>query len=68
VKDGTGDEEAGVQMGFDDGDYGLRLDNKFGYQSYTIPRGVVHKTSAPGRTVILMVEVASVAPTGDSTG
>ena len=35
------------------------------HQSYTVPRSVMHRTSAPGRTVILMVEAASVAPTGD---
>ena len=35
------------------------------HQGYTVPRGVRHKTSAPERTVIVMVELASVAPTGD---
>src|SRR5262245_55532184 len=34
-------------------------------QGYTVPKGVEHKTSAPERTVIVMVESASVAPTGD---
>ena len=34
-------------------------------QGFTVPRGVRHKTSAPERTVILMVEAASVKPTGD---
>jgi mannose-6-phosphate isomerase-like protein (cupin superfamily) len=34
------------------------------HQSYTVPRSVMHRTSAPRRTVILMVEAASVAPTG----
>jgi mannose-6-phosphate isomerase-like protein (cupin superfamily) len=34
-------------------------------QGYTVPRGVMHKTSAPKRTVILMVESAGVVPTGD---
>ena len=34
-------------------------------QGYTVPRGVVHRTSAPERTVILMVESAGVVPTGD---
>jgi mannose-6-phosphate isomerase-like protein (cupin superfamily) len=34
-------------------------------QGFTIPRGVVHRTRAPERTVILMVEAASVVPTGD---
>ena len=35
------------------------------HQSYTVPRTVRHRTSAPGRTVILMVEAAGVTPTGD---
>ncbi len=35
------------------------------HQGYTVPRGVVHRTRAPQRTVILMVEPAGVVPTGD---
>ncbi len=35
------------------------------HQSYTVPRTVMHRTSAPVRTAILMVEAAGVAPTGD---
>ncbi len=31
----------------------------------TIPRGVMHKTRAPEKTVILMVEGAGVKPTGN---
>jgi mannose-6-phosphate isomerase-like protein (cupin superfamily) len=34
-------------------------------QAFTMPKGVLHKTSAPRRTVILMVERAGVVPTGD---
>ena len=34
-------------------------------QGFTVPRGVVHRTRAPVRTVILMVEGAGVIPTGD---
>ena len=34
-------------------------------QGYMVPRGVVHKTAAPERTVILMIEGAGVVPTGD---
>jgi mannose-6-phosphate isomerase-like protein (cupin superfamily) len=34
-------------------------------QAYVVPRGVVHRTRALGRTTILMVENASVVPTGD---
>jgi mannose-6-phosphate isomerase-like protein (cupin superfamily) len=36
------------------------------HQGYTIPRGVVHRTRAPERTVILMVEGSTVQPTGDN--
>jgi mannose-6-phosphate isomerase-like protein (cupin superfamily) len=35
------------------------------HQGYTVPRGVVHRTRAPERTAILMVEPAGVDPTGD---
>jgi mannose-6-phosphate isomerase-like protein (cupin superfamily) len=35
------------------------------HQGYTVPHGVLHKTSAPQRTVVLMVEAADVVPTGD---
>ena len=34
-------------------------------QGFVVPRGVVHRTRAPERTVILMVETANVIPTGD---
>jgi len=34
-------------------------------QGFTVPRGVAHRTSAPLRTVILMVEPSGVVPTGD---
>jgi quercetin dioxygenase-like cupin family protein len=34
-------------------------------QGFVVPRGVVHRTRAPGRTVILMVENAGIIPTGD---
>ena len=35
------------------------------HQGYTVPSGVIHRTRAPRRTIILMVEAAGVAPTGD---
>ena len=35
-------------------------------QGFTVPRRVVHRTRAPERTVILMVEPAGVVPTGDA--
>jgi mannose-6-phosphate isomerase-like protein (cupin superfamily) len=38
------------------------LDKHLGY---TVPKGVVHRTRAPKRTIVLMVEAASVTPTGD---
>jgi len=34
-------------------------------QGFTVPRGVVHRTRAPERCVVLMVEAATVVPTGD---
>jgi len=34
-------------------------------QGYTVPRGVEHRTRAPRRTAIIMVEAAGVVPTGD---
>jgi mannose-6-phosphate isomerase-like protein (cupin superfamily) len=34
-------------------------------QGYTVPRGVLHRPRAPVRTAILMVEPATVVPTGD---
>lgn len=35
-------------------------------QGLMVPCGVVHRTRAPKRTVALMVEAATVVPTGDS--
>jgi mannose-6-phosphate isomerase-like protein (cupin superfamily) len=35
-------------------------------QGFTVPKGVRHRTRAPERTVILMIEGAGVAPTGDT--
>jgi mannose-6-phosphate isomerase-like protein (cupin superfamily) len=35
-------------------------------QGFVVPRGIVHRTRAPDRTVILMVETASIVPTGDA--
>ena len=35
------------------------------HEGYTVPKGVVHRARAPERTAILMVEKASVDPTGD---
>jgi mannose-6-phosphate isomerase-like protein (cupin superfamily) len=38
------------------------LDKHLGF---TVPKGVVHRTRAPKKTVVLMVEAATVTPTGD---
>jgi mannose-6-phosphate isomerase-like protein (cupin superfamily) len=37
----------------------------FSQQGFTVPKGVVHRTRAPERTVILMIEGKTVIPTGD---
>jgi mannose-6-phosphate isomerase-like protein (cupin superfamily) len=34
-------------------------------QGFVVPRGVLHRTRAPQRTIILMVENAGIVPTGD---
>jgi mannose-6-phosphate isomerase-like protein (cupin superfamily) len=34
-------------------------------QGFTVPRGVLHRTRAPQRTAIMMVEGSGVVPTGD---
>ena len=34
-------------------------------QGLVVPKGVMHRTRAPTRTVVLMVEAATVIPTGD---
>ncbi len=34
-------------------------------QGFVVPKGVVHRTRAPERAVILMVEGAGIVPTGD---
>ena len=33
-------------------------------QGYVVPKGVMHRPRAPERTVILMVETATIVPTG----
>ena len=35
-------------------------------EGFVVPRGVVHRTRAPDRAVILMVETAAIVPTGDA--
>ena len=34
-------------------------------QGLTVPRGTVHRTRAPERSIVLMVEAAGIVPTGD---
>ncbi len=34
-------------------------------QGFSVPKGVMHRTRAPERTVILMIEGAGIKPTGD---
>lgn len=36
------------------------------HQGYTVPRGILHRTMAPEPAVILMMEAATVTPTGDA--
>ena len=35
-------------------------------QGFVVPKGVKHRTRAPERAVILMVETAAIVPTGDA--
>src|ERR1044071_4976749 len=34
-------------------------------QGYVVPKGVVHKTRAPIKSIVLMIETAGIIPTGD---
>jgi mannose-6-phosphate isomerase-like protein (cupin superfamily) len=35
------------------------------HQGYLVPKGIVHKTRAPEKTVVLMIETAGIVPMGD---
>jgi Cupin domain len=35
-------------------------------QGFVVPKGIVHRTRAPERSVILMIENAGIIPTGDA--
>jgi mannose-6-phosphate isomerase-like protein (cupin superfamily) len=35
------------------------------HQGLTIPKGILHRTRAPHRTIILMIEGSSITPQGD---
>lgn len=48
-----------------DDDHGKRTVELTPKQGMVVPRGVVHRTRAPSRTVVLMVEAATVVATGD---
>lgn len=34
-------------------------------QGFMVPKGVVHRTRAPEKAVVLMIETAAIVPTGD---
>lgn len=36
------------------------------HQGFVVPKGVVHRTRAPERVIILMAETADIIPTGDA--
>lgn len=36
-------------------------------QGFVVPRGIVHRTRVEQRTVVLMIETASIIPTGDAS-
>ena len=35
-------------------------------EGFVVPKGIIHRTRAPERSVILMVETATIVPTGDA--
>ena len=35
------------------------------WQGYVVPQGITHRTRAPEKVIVLMVETADVVPTGD---
>jgi mannose-6-phosphate isomerase-like protein (cupin superfamily) len=37
------------------------------HQGYVVPKGIVHKTRAPEKTIVLMIETAGIVPTGDES-
>ena len=45
-----------------EGDQSIELQR---HQGYLVPKGVVHRTRAPEKTVVLMIETAGIVPTGD---
>jgi hypothetical protein len=52
--------------------YNIHLEDRFGalrlverHRGYTVPKGVLHRTRAPERAEVLMIEQKGVVPTGD---
>jgi len=37
------------------------------FEGFVVPKGIVHRTRAPDRAIVLMVETASIIPTGDGS-
>jgi mannose-6-phosphate isomerase-like protein (cupin superfamily) len=35
-------------------------------QGFVVPKGVMHRTRAPEKSIILMIETAAIVPTGDT--
>ncbi|BBB47189.1 cupin domain-containing protein [Pelolinea submarina] len=35
------------------------------WQGYVVPKGITHRTRAPEKVIVLMVETADIVPTGD---
>jgi len=35
-------------------------------QGYVVPKGIVHRTRAPDKTIVLMIETTEIIPTGDA--
>jgi hypothetical protein len=59
-------DEAVVRLGVLEGDFHWhKHDDQDPLQGYTVGKGVVHRTRAPVRTALIMVERAGVVPTGD---
>ena len=36
------------------------------FEGFVVPKGVVHRTRAPDRAVVLMAETSAIVPTGDA--
>ena len=36
------------------------------WQGYVVPKGVVHKSKAAEKTIVLMIETKEIIPTGDA--